>query len=80
MTALNRALSLAEVHAVAVPVREDLNLDVPRSLEEPFQIDTPVSERLLRLASGSIQGGGELVQAMDHAHPLPATTGGGLEN
>ena len=45
MTALNRALPLEEVDDVAVRVGKDLDLDVPRALDQPFDVERAVAER-----------------------------------
>ena len=46
---LHGAIALVQVHHVSVPVGEDLNLDVPRSLDVPLQEHASVAERRERL-------------------------------
>jgi hypothetical protein len=50
VAALRGAFALPEMHDVAVPVAEDLHLDVPRALDEAFQDDALVAEGLQGLA------------------------------
>src|SRR5262245_17009834 len=49
VTALDRAVALAERDHVAVPVGEDLDLDVARALEKALAEDRVVAERRARL-------------------------------
>ncbi len=44
MAALHRALALAEVHDVAVVVRQDLDLDVARLLQELLHVHGVIAE------------------------------------
>ena len=44
VTALDRALALEQVHDVAVPVREHLDLDVARLLDELLDVEPVVAE------------------------------------
>ena len=50
VTALDRAFALEQVHDVAVIVRENLDLDVPRPLDQPLDVERAVAERRGRLA------------------------------
>ena len=45
VAALHRAVALAQVHHVAVVVREDLKFDVPRLLQEFFHVNLGITER-----------------------------------
>ena len=49
VAALDGAVALAQVHAVAVLVGQHLELDVPRVLHVPLQVHLAVAERRLRL-------------------------------
>ena len=79
MAALDRAVALAEVDAVAVSVEQDLDLDVPRALDEALEDQPIVTERGVRLAPS----GGDLArqsrEVADGPHPLAATARGGLD-
>ena len=55
VAALDRALALAEGDDLAVRVREQLDLDVARSLDEALVVDGVVAECRLRLASGRVR-------------------------
>ena len=79
MSPLDRAVALAEVDAVPVLVEEDLDLDVTRAFDEPFQDQPLVAERALRLAAGR----GELRREARRASrtvrmPLPPPPAAGL--
>lgn len=50
VTPLDGALSLVQVHHVAVPVAEDLKLDVSDAVKVLFDKQRVVPERVLRLA------------------------------
>src|SRR2546425_3105616 len=69
MTALNRAIALAEVDHVAVPVGEHLHLDVSGILEIALDVDRGVGEVRLALASRRHECALRLVRV---AHDLEA--------
>ncbi len=68
VTPLQAALSLAEVHDVVVSVGEHLDLDVPRTLDEPFDQQRAVAECTERLAFGGCDRGGKIFGREDEAH------------
>ena len=72
MAPLERALALAERPDAAVLVGEDLELDVPRPLDELLAVDVGVLEARLGLAACAREGVGHLGVAADDAHPAPA--------
>ena len=72
VAALDRAVALEEVHEPAVPVGEDLYLDVPRADHRPLEVDGGVAERALGLAAGGADGLLEVVEIGDEAHAAPA--------
>ncbi len=51
VAALNRALALEQVDDVAVMIGEDLELDVARLLDQPFNVERAVAKRGHRFAS-----------------------------
>jgi len=55
MSSLNGAVSLVQVHHVAVQVANDLHLDVSRLLHVLLQEQRPVTERCLRLRARSLE-------------------------
>ncbi len=73
VTALERAVTLAEVAHVAVVVGDDLNLDVARVFEVAFEVDVGVVEVRLSLALGRFELVLGLVGAADDFHPAAAT-------
>src|SRR2546426_6104580 len=56
VTALDRALPLAQVHRVAVAVAEHLDLDVPRLANEPLQVNGAVAESRPGRLGGAFDG------------------------
>ena len=80
VTSLNRAVALAEGLDGTVAVGEELNLDVPRALDEALAEDTIVAERRQRLAAGRRERRLELVLLPDRAHAPAATSGGRLDD
>ena len=78
--ALDRAVALPEVDHVAVAVREDLHLDVPRVDDEALDVDPRVREVLLSLARGRLERPLGLAGLPDDLHPLAPAPGGGLDD
>ena len=79
MAPLDRALALAERDRAAVPVAEQLDLDVSRALEVPLAEHGVVAERGLRLAARRLDRAVELRGGADDSHPAPAPARGGLD-
>ena len=77
--ALNRALPFEEVDDVARRVREDLELDVPRSIQAPLEVHRAIGEGSLGLAPSLLTASSRSARSVDDAHPLPAASGGGLD-
>src|SRR6185436_18012308 len=75
MPALNRALALSEVDDVAVLVRHDLKLNVPRALDEFFDVAMRHSERTRRLSLRHFQCGQQITAIADDSHPAAAASG-----
>ena len=72
MAALDRAVALAEVDHIAVPVGQDLNLDVTGILDEPLDVDGRIGEVLLPLARRGLERTACVVGSVDELHSLPA--------
>ncbi len=79
MPALERAVALAEVDDVAVPVAEDLHLDVPRAVDVLLEVDAAVLERGLGLGSRLVQPGSQRCLVAGDAHALAAAAGRRLD-
>src|SRR5205085_7385790 len=77
--ALDRALALEQRHDVAVRVREDLDLDVPRRLDVTLEEDRRVPERARRLPARAFDRVGEVGFAAYDAHPATAAAGRRLD-
>src|SRR5262249_22596090 len=79
VTALERALALAEVNDVVVLIGEDLKLDVARAVEILLEVDAILAERGLGFAARGVDcavGPGGLAH---DAHPAPAAPRGRLD-
>ena len=79
VAALHRALALEQVHAAAVLVAEDLDLDVARPFEEPLEQQASVAEGALGLGAGRGQRIGNLFRGPHDAHALAAAARDGLD-
>ena len=75
MTPLDRAVPLAQVNDVAVPVREDLDFDVPRILEVALDVHVRVGEVRLAFAACGLVGPLGLVRAAHDLEPFAAAPG-----
>src|SRR5436190_22882354 len=80
MSPLDRAIALAEVQHVAVPVAEDLKLDVARVCEIFLNIDVAIPEGAERLRARELKRPAEVVGVLGDAHSLPATASRGLDD
>ena len=68
MPALDRALAFEQRHAAVVRVGEDLNLDVPRPFDQPFDVEGAVAERVLGVSPGRLHRLQRVVIRADDAH------------
>ena len=78
--ALHRAVALAEVHDVAVIVRNNLEFDVPRLLEKLLHVDLVIAEGCQRLGFGHADSARERCVRVDDAHAAPAAAAGCLDD
>ena len=76
---LDRAVALAEVHAVTEPVDGDLDLDVAVLLDPLLEVERLVVERGARLGAADLEHALELARRADHAHALAAAPGRWLD-
>lgn len=79
VAALEGAVAGAERPDGAVPVAEDLHLDVAARGQVGLDEDLAVAEGGERFGGGRLQGGGQLVQGLDDAHPASAAAGRRLD-
>ncbi len=79
MAALDRAVALAEGDDRAVGVREQLDLDVARTLDVALAEDGAVAERGLRLAAGRLERLLELLRRAHDPHAAAAAARGRLD-
>ena len=80
VAALHRAVAFPEVDHVAVPVGEDLDLDVARRRDGALEDELGVPEGALCLRAGAAQQLGELPRRRHQPHAAPATACGGLDH
>src|SRR5205823_2344142 len=71
VAALDRALAVAAHEHAPQAVRQDLDLDVARALQQALDVERAVAERRGGLALGDLEGGGKLLRALHPAHPPP---------
>ncbi len=72
MPALQRAVALEEVDDIAVPVAEDLHLDVTRLRQIAFEKHRTVAEGGFGLPPCGLQRGAEILLPLDPAHAFAA--------
>ena len=78
VAALDGAVTLEEVHHVALGVGQDLDLDVAGAQHGLLQEHGGVAERRVGFAHGGLQRFGQGVAGVDAAHAAPAAAGDGL--
>ena len=76
---LDRAVALAKVDHVAVPVGEHLHLDVAGVRQIALQVHGRVGEELLALTARALEGARQLLLAERHAEALAAASAGRLD-
>ena len=74
MASLDRALALEHMDDVSVSIGEDLKLDVPRLLDQPFYVECAVAKRGKRLTSRLRDRLDEIAIAPRSLHPNSAAT------
>src|SRR2546428_8370482 len=80
MTTLGRAVAQQISGDVPPIVRQDLDLDVPRSLDEPLQEQAFVAERGGREPARARERLAQPALVADCLHPDPAAAGDGLDH
>ncbi len=78
MPALDRAVALAELDAVAGGIEEDLDLDVPGALDEPLEDEPVVAEDGGRLATAAARASRSRLGSRTMRIPLPPPPAAGL--
>ncbi len=79
MPALDGAFALAQMHGARC-VGQDLDFDVPGTLDQLFEIDAGIAERLPRFACCRFESRTQLSLDAHDAHPLAASAGSGLHH
>src|SRR4029077_3935084 len=77
---LNTALTLTEVQNIAVAFAQYLKFDVPRALDELFQVNIRDAERLLGFVAGRFPKRQKFLPGADPAPPPSAAASGGLDD
>ena len=80
VAALQRAVTLAQMHDVSVLVREDLHFDVLRLDEELLDEDVLVSESLSRLVLNHLELAADVLVGVAASHAASAAAGGSLQD
>ena len=80
VAALDRALALAEGEDRPVPVGQELDLDVTRTLDVALAVDAVVAEGGLGLSLRGVHRVPELGRVADDAHAAPAASRRGLDD
>ena len=73
VAALHGTVALEQVDGVALRVREELHLDVPRPLEEPLDEYGAIAEGGLRLRDGALEGSLEVGLFAHDTHTTTTT-------
>src|SRR5690606_10519759 len=76
---LQRTVSHAQMHGIALAVAEDLNLDMTRLAEVFFHIDAVIAESRLGLGTSSRPGHQQFGFGLSDLHAATTTTGSGLD-
>ncbi len=80
MAALHGAVALAQVDDVAVPVAQNLELDVSRAREILLDVDLAVAERGERFGPRQLKRSREILRVGGDAHSLSAAAGRRLDD
>ncbi len=80
VTALHRAIALAQVHRVLVLVSQDLNFDVTRVLQKLFHVHRRVAKRGAGLGLGHLHRIDQCSFGVHHAHAASTTTASGFDD
>ena len=80
VAALGGAVAFEQVHGVAVPVGEDLDLDVAGAGDVALHQHGGIAEGGRTFLLGGGEGGGEVIETFDDAHAAPAAAGDGLDD
>jgi hypothetical protein len=77
---LNGAVTLEQVHGVALGISEDLDFDVAGTLKEAFNEDGTITEGGLGFGYCTLEGGLEFGLFTHNTHTTSTTTHGGLDD
>jgi len=80
VAALDGAVTLPQVHRIALAVADDLDLNVARPVDEALDEDGAVAEGRLGLGGRRLEEGHEVLHLAHDAHALAAAAHGGLHD
>ena len=80
VAALQRAISLAQMHREVFAVAEHLNFDMARCGEVFFDIDFVIAKGRLALRAGGAEGRWHFLSGICHFHPASTTAGSGFDD
>ena len=80
MAALQRAVAITEMNRIALPVRQHLNFDVARPLQEFLHVDNRRAEGGLGLGLGHLYRGEQHLFVVHHPHTATTTASCCLHN
>src|SRR6476620_547848 len=80
MAPLDRALTLAKMHHVAVMIAEHLDFDVPWRLDVLLQVHVTDAERGFSFTLRRLQQAAQLIRRADDSHAAPATARHGFDD
>src|SRR6266446_2880453 len=80
MAALDGTFALEQMDGVAVVVGENLDLDVPRTLDVLLDVEAAIAERCFAFTGHRADRACDILVALDQAHTLATATSRGLEH
>ena len=75
MPPLHRAVALADMHQIAMPVAKHLDLNMPRLQYGFFDQQLPIAEGIDRFAASRLDGGQQISRILHHPHAAPTAAG-----
>src|ERR1043166_2415157 len=80
MPSLNRALTLTQADNISILISQNLELNMPRPLDELLHIQIAIAKRCRRFRRRLLKQTRQLRLAPDNTHPAPATTSRSLHD
>src|SRR5689334_19805573 len=80
MTTLNTALALPECHHVAMLIRQDLELNMARALDELFHVEVAIAKSIRSFGVRCLVKFRQFLGAANYTHSSSAAAGRGFQN